>query len=75
MSNSIENINKLKVTCKNCDTEIIVSIGRSVSQCPSCDTMLNDTRAFKMLEEAFAEFARFRNFEFELICKGESDER
>ena len=75
MSNDIENINKLKVTCKNCDTEIVVKIGRTVSQCPSCDTVLNDTRAFKLLEDAFREFGKFRNFNFELICKGGDDER
>ena len=68
---SIDNINKLKIVCKKCDTEIIVKIGKVVSQCPTCDTMLNDTKAFKLLDEAFSEFTRFHNFNFELLCKEE----
>jgi len=72
MSESISNISKLEVTCKQCDTVITLDIGKSIDECPCCNRSINETSCFKNLESVLKTFRSFNHFEFSLICEKDS---
>ena len=72
MENKVLNIKKLKITCKNCKTEVITQIGRSIYSCPDCGASFNVNREndyFIAFKDVLNKFKENVNAEFSIICE------
>jgi|GEM_PF-6885407 len=70
---NIFNIQKIKVTCRNCDTVVVLAIGRSFSCCPYCSKMINSDPLndyIKGIGVALQKLQGLDTATFELVCEG-----
>lgn len=72
MQTQINTIDKIKITCKECESDFTLKIGRSLYQCPVCCVNfgideLDDP--FLRINQAFKAFCKAKNATIGLICK------
>lgn len=66
----ISNIKKLKITCKNCKTEIITDIGKDIANCPCCYAKFIqsiDDNPYQSLSQTFATLKQSVTADFSLV--------
>jgi len=71
---NILNITKLKITCKECGTEVITKIGRTIYACPDCNNSFNVNREkdyFALFKDVLTTLKDNNSADFSILCEEE----
>lgn len=73
----ILNIKKLKITCKKCETQVILKLGETAYRCPVCGAgfLPGVDNVFLKLSQTLSELAECDAAGFSFICDDEKESK